>query len=128
MKLEKNLQGLLLLLQNLVGSSKTVNNSAIAMLLLSQMPENKSKHYESQKILLFVKKYDLKSGVIVGNHDEKLEAGGKNVMNSEMEMNSRHKTLSSLFFNRVCHGKTVESLFSSHPQHQVLSKHKSMKS
>lgn len=35
------------------------------------MPENKSKHEESQEIPLFVEKHDLKSGVILDNQDEK---------------------------------------------------------
>lgn len=43
-EVKKNLQALLLLLQKPVGSSKTVNNYANATQLLSQMPENKSKH------------------------------------------------------------------------------------
>lgn len=41
------------------------------------MPENKSKHQESQEIPLFVEKYDLKSGVTVDSNDPKLETGKK---------------------------------------------------
>lgn len=44
-----------------------------------------------------MEKYDLKSGVILGNHDQKLEMGGKKVMYWETEMNSTDRTLSSFF-------------------------------